>query len=133
MSNLSETEPLIVQAVASTSITITTEQFDKLLNRSEKSNGIANPAALGLAAFALTTFILSAFNAGDYFIDIRLEPVVLPVALFYGGLAQFLAGMWECKLNNTFGATAFIAWYGCAAVVINSAFKRLVLPLGVYV
>ncbi|UJR20051.1 hypothetical protein I4U23_023185 [Adineta vaga] len=224
MSNVLEKEQFLPPT---TSITISSEQFDQLLNRSTKSNGIVNPAALGLGAFALTTFILSAFNAGNYLIDTRLEPMVLPVALFYGGLAQFLAGMWEFKLNNTFGATAFtsygafwmsfagyvhfivpnikrygnvnkatslfllawfiftiimniaaskiskflfvlftilsltffllfignlfnlilviniggwfgivtafVAWYGCAAIVINSAFKRQALPLGVYV
>lgn len=39
-----------------------------------------------------------------------MEPVVLPVALFYGGLAQLLAGMWEFKVNNIFGATAFTSY-----------------------
>ncbi|KAI8998014.1 GPR1/FUN34/yaaH family-domain-containing protein, partial [Gaertneriomyces semiglobifer] len=70
---------------------------------------LGNPGPLGLGAFALTTFVLSAFNAG-VFIDAKLEPVVLPLALFYGGLAQFAAGMWEFKTNNTFGATAFSSY-----------------------
>ncbi len=65
----------------------------------------ANPAPLGLAGFALTTFVLSCFNAG--FINGDLVGVVLPLALFYGGLAQLLAGMWEFKKANTFGALAF--------------------------
>src|SRR5436190_14234058 len=66
---------------------------------------IADPAPLGLAAFALTTFVLSFFNAG--LVSDKGVPVVLGLALAYGGLAQLLAGMWEFRNNNTFGATAF--------------------------
>src|SRR3954468_9103811 len=69
---------------------------------------IADPAPLGLAAFALTTFVLSFFNAG--LISDAGEPVVFGLALPYGGLAQLLAGMWEFKNNNTFGATAFTSF-----------------------
>ena len=57
---------------------------------------------------ALTTFILSAVNAG--LIPKPAEPVVLGVAFAYGGLAQFCAGMWEFQRNNTFGATAFTSY-----------------------
>jgi len=66
---------------------------------------IADPGPLGLAGFAATTFVLSSANAG--IVPAAIVPVVLPLALFYGGLAQLLAGMWEFKRNNTFGATAF--------------------------
>jgi len=69
---------------------------------------IADPAPLGLAAFALTTFVLSFFNAG--LVSSTGEPVVLGLALAYGGLAQLLAGMWEFRNNNTFGATAFTSY-----------------------
>jgi succinate-acetate transporter protein len=69
---------------------------------------IADPAPLGLAAFALTTFVLSFFNAG--LVSDKGEPVVLGLALAYGGLAQLLAGMWEFRNNNTFGATAFTSY-----------------------
>src|ERR1700733_14061178 len=65
----------------------------------------ADPGPLGLAAFALTTFILSMFNAG--LVSHAGEPVVLGVALAYGGIAQLLAGMWEFRAGNTFGAVAF--------------------------
>jgi succinate-acetate transporter protein len=65
----------------------------------------ANPAPLGLAAFALTTFVLSMFNTG--LVSSAGLPVVFGLALAYGGLAQFLAGMWEFRGGNTFGATAF--------------------------
>jgi succinate-acetate transporter protein len=69
---------------------------------------VADPAPLGLAAFALTTFVLSCANAG-------LMPkggdfVVLGLAATYGGLAQFCAGLWEFKRNNAFGATAFTSY-----------------------
>ena len=68
----------------------------------------ANPAPLGLAAFALTTFVLSMFNAG--LVSDKGEPVVLGLALAYGGIAQLLAGMWEFRTGNTFGATAFSSY-----------------------
>jgi succinate-acetate transporter protein len=80
---------------------------------------VADPAPLGLGAFALTTFILSAHNA--------LGGTVAPLlaffgfALFYGGLAQFMAGMYEFKNRNAFGATAFTTygafWMGLATFV----------------
>lgn len=66
---------------------------------------IANPAPLGLAGFGLTTLVLNVVNAG--IIPRESIGMVLPLGLFYGGLAQFLAGMWEFKKGNTFGATAF--------------------------
>jgi uncharacterized protein len=68
----------------------------------------ADPGPLGLAAFALTTFVLSIFNAG--LVNHAAEPVVLPVALFYGGIVQVLAGMWEFRTGNTFGAVAFSSY-----------------------
>jgi uncharacterized protein len=68
----------------------------------------ADPGPLGLAAFALTTFVLSMFNAG--LLGESGEPVVLGLALAYGGLAQLLAGLWEFRTGNTFGATAFVSF-----------------------
>jgi succinate-acetate transporter protein len=69
---------------------------------------VANPGPLGLAAFALTTFVLSMFNAG--LVSAAGEPVVFGLALAYGGIAQLLAGMWEFRTGNTFGATAFVSY-----------------------
>ncbi len=69
---------------------------------------IADPAPLGLAGFALTTFVLSMFNAG--LVDKKGLPVVFGLALAYGGVAQLLAGMWEFRKGNTFGATAFSSY-----------------------
>jgi succinate-acetate transporter protein len=67
--------------------------------------GIADPGPLGLAGFAGTTFFLSAINTG--LLPATVTGAVLGLALFYGGLAQLLAGMWEFVKGNTFGATAF--------------------------
>ena len=71
---------------------------------------VADPAPLGLAAFALTTFVLSATNA----FGLTTAPIlaVLGFALFYGGAAQFAAGMWEFQRRNVFGATAFSTYGG---------------------
>ena len=81
---------------------------------------VANPGPLGLSGFALTTFILSLVNAGV------LKPgnqfLVIGLAVFYGGIAQFAAGMWEFRAGNTFGATAFTSygafWLSFAAILI---------------
>ena len=67
----------------------------------------ADPAPLGLAAFALTTFLLSGHNAS--FIP---DGIWLGAALFYGGLVQLCAGMWEFANRNVFGATAFASYGG---------------------
>jgi len=75
---------------------------------SAETSMIADPAPLGLAAFALTTFLLSLVNAGILPKD--TEPMVLAVALTFGGLAQLLAGMWEFRKGNVFGATVFSAY-----------------------
>ena len=85
---------------------------------------IADPAPLGLGAFALTTFILSAHNAGW-----APDLVWVGPALFYGGLAQFLAGMWEFRNRNTFGSTAFTTygafWLSLAAFVVLDLFGKV--------
>jgi uncharacterized protein len=71
------------------------------------ATAVADPAPLGLAAFALTTFLLSGHNA-TFIPDI----IWVGPALFYGGLAQLLAGMWEFRNRNVFGATAFSTYGG---------------------
>jgi uncharacterized protein len=75
---------------------------------SEQVRMIADPAPLGLGAFALTTGLLSLTNAG--IMPAASEPVVLGVALAYGGIAQMLAGMWEFRKGNVFGATVFTSY-----------------------
>ncbi len=72
-----------------------------------ESTPAADPAPLGLAGFALTTFLLSGHNAS--FIP---DLIWVGPAIFYGGLAQFAAGMWEFRNRNVFGATAFTTYGG---------------------
>ena len=71
---------------------------------------LADPAPLGLAGFALTTFVLSCVNAN--IVPQALVGGALGLALGYGGLAQFAAGLWEFAKGNTFGATAFCSYGG---------------------
>jgi len=81
---------------------------------------LANPGALGLGAFALTTFILNIVNAG--LISAENLGMVLPVGIFYGGLAQFCAGMWDVKRGDIFGATCFTSfgafWMAVATMIL---------------
>jgi uncharacterized protein len=92
---------------------------------------IADPAPLGLAAFALTTFLLSAFNAGWT----KGTVAFLGFALAYGGVAQLLAGMWEFRNRNVFGATAFSTygafWIGLAVyfLLVVPQFKPTAIEL----
>jgi len=78
---------------------------------------VADPAPLGLAGFALTTFVLSVHNA-----NWAPDLIWVGLALFYGGAAQFVAGVMEFKNKNTFGATAFCTygafWAAYATFVI---------------
>jgi uncharacterized protein len=66
----------------------------------------ANPAPLGLLAFGMTTVLLNLHNIGLY----QLNSMVLAMGIFYGGLAQVIAGAMEWKKNNTFGTTAFTSY-----------------------
>jgi succinate-acetate transporter protein len=88
------------------------------------ATAVADPAPLGLAAFALTTFLLSGHNA-TFIPDV----IWLGPALFYGGLAQLLAGMWEFRNRNVFGATAFSTyggfWLGLGTVVVLAGTTKL--------
>src|SRR5438309_10622789 len=83
----------------------------------------ADPAPLGLGAFALTTFILSGHNAS--FIP---DLIWVGPALFYGGLTQLLAGMWEFRNRNVFGATAFSTyggfWLSLGVVVMLASMSK---------
>ena len=87
------------------------------------NSGIANPAPLGLCGFALTTFVLSAANAKLF----DGAGIVIGLALFYGGLAQLLAGMWEFRTGNTFGATAFTS-YGAFWMAVAAMLQFNLIP-----
>jgi hypothetical protein len=67
----------------------------------------ANPAPLGLFGFGLTTLVLSFVNANIVGGGAATFPIVLGMAIAFGGIAQLLAGMWEFRTGNTFGAVAF--------------------------
>jgi uncharacterized protein len=85
---------------------------------------VANPAPLGLSAFALTTFVLSSSNAGFIFPAVGAgADVVIGLALFYGGVVQLVAGIMEFRRNNTFAATAFCSYAG-----FWMAFAVIILP-----
>jgi uncharacterized protein len=66
----------------------------------------ANPAPLGLMGFGMTTVLLNLHNAGLF----NLGTMIMAMGICYGGLAQILAGIFEWKKNNTFGATAFTSY-----------------------
>lgn len=81
-----------------------------------------NPAALGLSAFAMSTFVLSLINA--QVMGITVPNVVIGLACFYGGVVQFITGIWELFLGNTFGGTALTLyggfWLSFAAIRIDA-------------
>ncbi|CAK7902569.1 accumulation of dyads protein 2 [[Candida] anglica] len=82
----------------------------------------ANPSPLGLSAFALTTFVLSMYNAQA--MGIETPNMVVGLAAFYGGAVQFLAGVWEMVVGNTFAATALSSygafWLSYAAINVKA-------------
>jgi len=99
---------------------------------------IADPGPLGLAGFAGTTFFLSVVNTN--MLGASVQTVVLGLALFYGGLAQLLAGMWEFVKGNTFGAVAFTSfgafwmsfWYLLNHLPADAKPNDLLHGVGVY-
>jgi uncharacterized protein len=92
-------------------------------NEMRISDTTANPGALGLLAFGMTTVILNLHNAGFF----GMGSVVFAMGIFYGGIAQIIAGIMEWKKNNTFGMTAFIS-YGSFWIVL--VFMILMPALG---
>ena len=82
----------------------------------------ANPAPLGLCAFGTTTILLSLCNAGI----IGLSSPIIAMAIFYGGIAQIIAGLMEWKKNNTFGSTAFVSygffWISLVGLILMPVF-----------
>merc|ERR1711964_755986 len=100
-------------------------EFQPGLYKPTTERKFANPAPLGLSAFALTTFVLSLINIGVRGVH---EPnIVVALAFGYGGLVQLLAGMWEMAVGNTFGATALSSyggfWIGTAIILTPGGFE----------
>ncbi|KAJ9150206.1 GPR/FUN34 family protein [Pleurostoma richardsiae] len=85
-------------------------EFQPGLYRAIEGRKFANPAPLGLSAFALTTFVLSAVNLQAR--GVKTANIAVPLAFGYGGVVQLLAGMWEMAVGNTFGATALSSYGG---------------------
>jgi len=88
----------------------------------------ANPAPLGLMGFGMTTVLLNLHNAGVY----ELGTMILAMGIFYGGMAQLIAGIMEWKKNNTFGTTAFCSyglfWLSLVALLIMPRMKLWEAP-----
>jgi len=124
---------------------MSTEQgMDKSYSKPSSSRKLGNPGPLGLFSFASTTLILSLYNLQTR--GITAPNVVVGMAIFCGGLAQLLAGMWEFAAGNTFGATAFSSygafWMSYATILIpgsgiltayaNGPDDELASALGIY-
>ena len=99
----------------------------QIASERSESVAVANPAPLGLSAFALTTFLLSSTNAGLILPAVTGALAVIATALFYGGIAQILAAMWEFRNGNTFAATAFTSYGAFWLAVGYSIQNKLIL------
>jgi succinate-acetate transporter protein len=90
--------------------------------------GIANPAPLGLCAFGTTTVLLNLHNAGLF----EMSSMILAMGIFYGGIAQVIAGVIEAKKNNTFGLTAFTSyglfWLSLVAILVMPKMGWITAP-----
>ena len=88
----------------------------------------ANPAPLGLFAFGMTTVLLNLHNAGFF----EINSMILAMGIFYGGLAQVIAGIMESKKNNTFGFTAFLSygffWLTLVALIVMPKLGWIAAP-----
>ncbi|MBO0787938.1 MAG: acetate uptake transporter, partial [Actinobacteria bacterium] len=76
-----------------------------------RAPAIADPVPVGIAGFGMTTFVLSCINAG-FFTGAAGAPMVLGLAIFYGGLVQLIAGIWAFRRGETFVAAAFCSYGG---------------------
>lgn len=95
-------------------------EFQPGLYRPTEHRKFANPAPLGLCAFALTTFVLSLINIQCR--EVTKPNIAVALAFGYGGFVQLLAGMWEMAVGNTFGATALSSYGGfwLAWAIVNT-------------
>ncbi|MDB5156082.1 MAG: hypothetical protein JWR50_789 [Mucilaginibacter sp.] len=93
-------------------------------------DGIANPAPLGLCAFGMTTVLLNIHNSGVF----EMNSMILAMGIFYGGLAQVIAGIIEAKKNNTFGLTAFTSygffWLSLVGLIVMPKLGWVAAPAG---
>jgi len=100
-------------------------EFQPGLYKPTTERKFANPAPLGLSAFALTTFVLSLINIQER--DVTEPNIIVSLAFGYGGFVQLLAGMWEMAVGNTFGATALSSyggfWISVAIILTPGGFE----------
>lgn len=108
--------------------TIQTTEAERGLRSVTIVDTTANPAPLGLLAFGLTTVLLNMHNAGFF----GLDAMILSMGIFYGGLAQIVAGIMEWRKNNTFGTTAFVSygffWLSLAGILLLPALNLGAAP-----
>jgi succinate-acetate transporter protein len=86
---------------------------------STKASSLANPAPLGLMGFGMTTVLLNLHNLGLF----GMNSMILAMGIFYGGIAQIIAGVMEFRKGNTFGTTAFTSyglfWLSLVYLILN--------------
>jgi succinate-acetate transporter protein len=105
-----ESRDVLMATTTTRRVATTPTEDNPIASRPVPPAGQADPAPIGLAAIGGSAFILSVVNADQ--IDRTALPVLFGVALAYGGVVLLLAGMWELKIGNTFGATAFLTYGG---------------------
>lgn len=118
-------------------------QMESDIPNSISGDSTANPAPLGLMGFGMTTVLLNLHNAGIF----ELGSMILAMGIFYGGIAQVIAGIMEWKKGNTFGTTAFTSyglfWFSLVALIVmpkmgltnspdNSAMVAYLLMWGIF-
>jgi succinate-acetate transporter protein len=119
------------------------KQIESEMPTSIKADSTANPAPLGLMGFGMTTVLLNLHNSGIF----ELGSMILAMGIFYGGIAQVIAGIMEWKKGNTFGTTAFTSyglfWFSLVALIVmpkmglsippnNSAMVAYLLMWGIF-
>jgi len=101
----------------------------QLENNLKITDTTANPAPLGLAAFALTTILLNLHNAGFY----PMDTMIMAMGIFYGGMAQVMVGYMEWKKGNTFGTIAFSSygffWISLVGILVFPKFGMGTAPV----
>lgn len=100
------------------------------MEQSKITINCANPGPLGLLAFGMTTVLLNLHNAGFF----EMNSMILAMGIFYGGIAQIIAGILEAKNNNAFGLTAFVSyglfWLTLVGLILLPKWNLIAAPSG---
>src|SRR5208337_2527510 len=95
---------------------------------SQKESLLANPAPLGLMGFGMTTILLNLVNVGLF----GISSIIVAMGIFYGGLAQIIAGAMEFRKGNTFGTLVFTSygafWLSLVFIIISTVERPAVTP-----